>query len=323
MIDDRPLRALAAQQHGLVSVRQAAALSFTRGQRSRLADGRRWERAGPRVLRLVGSTVTNGQVALLGVLDAGDRAALCGASAAAWWRIPGNLLRPIQVARLRDQTSRPARHGDNHEPVLLPAEHVVTLDGVPTVLPARALFDVAGTRRGGADLPWWVDRMARMVDTAWSMRLVSGRTMHAMLEEMARRGRPGIRVMRQVLETRGLDYVPPASALESRFEQILARAGEASFRRQVETGDDDRWIGRVDFRDPSLPVIAEIQSERFHSSLIDRQLDAARVRRLEAAGFIVLQVVESDVWHRPNAVVDQVRAARAAAVSRTRLDRPA
>lgn len=322
MIDDGPLRALAARQHGLVSIRQASALSFTSAQRSRLADGRRWERAGPRVLRLVGSVITDGHVALLGVLDAGDHAALAGSSAAAWWGIPGNQLRPIQVARLRDQTNRPARHGRNHEPVLLPPQHIVTLDGVPTVLPARALFDVAGTRRRGAELPWWVDRIARMVDTAWSMRLVSGRSLHAMLDDLAQRGRPGIRVMRQVLESRGLDYVPPASGLESRFEQILVRAGEPALRRQVDTGDD-RWIGRVDFRDPALPVIAEIQSERFHSSLIDRQLDAARVRRLEAAGFVVVQVTDTDVWHRPAVVVEQVRAARRVAERRRRLDRPA
>src|SRR5690606_25206503 len=139
------------------------------------------------------------------------------------------------------------------EPVLLPEHHVLVLDGVPTVTPARALFDVAGTQRRGAELEWWVDRMARMVDSAWAMRLVSGRSLHAMFRELAQRGRPGIRVMRQVLEPRGLDYVPPASALESRVEQILARAGEPPLRRQVDTGDGDRWIGRVDFRDPVLP----------------------------------------------------------------------
>ncbi len=96
--------------------------------------------------------------------------------------------------------------------ILLP-HHVVVLDGIPTQVPARALFDIAGTRRRGAEQPWWVERMARMVDNAWSARLVSGATMHNMLADLAQRGRPGIRVMRQVLATRGCDYVPPASDL--------------------------------------------------------------------------------------------------------------
>jgi very-short-patch-repair endonuclease len=316
MIDDRQLRALAERQHGLVATHQACELGYTTNQRHRLADGRRWERVGPRVLRLVGSAGTDQQAAMLAVLDAGAHAALCGTSAAAWWGIPGNLMRPVQVVRVRDQTNRPRRHGFNHEPTLLPPEHVVTLDGVPTVVPARALFDVAGTQRKGAELPWWVDRIARMVDTAWSMRLVSGRSLHAMLRQMSERGRPGIRVMRQVLEVRGIDYVPPASALESRFAQLMARAGLPPMRRQVDAGDGDRWIGRVDFRDSEVPLVVEIQSERFHASLIDRQLDAGRVRRLEAAGYLVLEVTETDVWHRGAEVVARVSAARAEAARR-------
>src|SRR3546814_17080532 len=68
------------------------------------------------------------------------------------------------------------------------------------------------------------------------MRLVSGQSLHAMLEVMAQRGRPGIWTMRQVLATRGLDSVPPASNLEARFEQILLQAGDAPMRRPVDIG---------------------------------------------------------------------------------------
>ncbi|MGK2948669.1 MAG: hypothetical protein ACSLFP_08855 [Acidimicrobiales bacterium] len=250
---------------------------------------------------------------MLAVLDAGPGAALRGASAAAWWGIPGNQLRPIKVARTRGKVNHPPATGTVHDPCLLPEHHVVVLEQVPTVVPARALFDVAGTIRRGAERPWWVDRMARMVDTAWSMRLVSGPSIHDMLDELAQRGRPGIRVMRQVLESRGRDYVPPASSLESRVVQILARAGEPPLRRQVDTGDEHGWIGRVDLRDADLPFVLEVQSERFHTSLIDRQLDADRIARLRRAGFVVAEVTEQQVWHRPQEVVDTVRRGRAEA----------
>lgn len=313
MIDDGELRDLAARQHGLVSIRQATELGFGPGQRSRLADGRRWERLTPRVLRLVGAPDTDGQDAMGAVLDAGDRAALNRESAAAWWRIPGNELRPLHVARHRDETGRPHRRAANHEPVFLPPGHVVELEGVPTVVPARALFEIAGTRHRGAELPWWIERMERMVDNAWSMRLVKGRTLHAMLDDLATRGRPGIQVMRQVLAKRGLDYVPPASGLESRFMQILEAAGEPPLRRQVDTGDEVGWIGRVDFRDAELPLVVEVQSERFHTSLVDRGRDTIRVERLERAGFVVLQITDEQIWHRPSEVVDAVRRGRAAA----------
>jgi very-short-patch-repair endonuclease len=144
-------------------------------------------------------------------------------------------------------------------------------------------------------------------------------TMHGMLEELAQRGRPGIRVMRQVLANRGLDYVPPASGLESRFVQVLRNANIKPMRRQIDTGDEAGWIGRVDFRDDELPLVVEVQSERFHSSLIDRQLDAARIERLERAGFVVVELTDTQVWHRSHEVVEAVTAGRRRAAHLRRL----
>jgi very-short-patch-repair endonuclease len=308
---------LAARQHGLVTVEQSTEAGFSREQRRRLVDGRRWERATPRVLALVGAPRTTAQRAMAAVLDGGPNAALDGTSAGAWWGIPGNLLEPLLVISDRGHINRPHRGAGRREPLLLPPHHVVVLDGVPTVVPARALFDIAGSRRRSAELPWWVDRMARMVDTAWSMRLVSGGTLHTMLDELAQRGRPGIRVMRMVLADRGVGYVPPASGLESRVAQLLRNAGLPELRRQVDVGDETGWIGRVDFRAADQPLILEVQSERFHTSLIDRQLDADRIRRLVRAGYEVVEVTDVDVWHRPEVVVrrvtDGLRRTRAAA----------
>src|SRR5690606_31173968 len=129
------------------------------------------------------------------------------------------------------------------------------------------------------------------VDSAWAMRLVSGVTLHAMLGELAQRGRSGIATMRLVLRERDVDYVPPASGLESRVVQILQRAGLDPLRRQVDVGAD-QWIGRVDFRDPVLPFVLEVQSERFHRSRLDRQLDGRRIDRLERAGFVVREITD-------------------------------
>ncbi len=148
-----------------------------------------------------------------------------------------------------------------------------------------------------------------MVDTAWSMRLVSGPSLHRMLDELAQRGRPGIRVMRQVLRDRPVDYIPPASGLEARLVQILERAGQPPMRRQVDLGDT-LWIGRVDFRDERLPLVVEVQSERFHASHIDTQLDAQRLRRLREAGLTVVEITDVEVWHRPEVVLRRIAHAR-------------
>jgi hypothetical protein len=315
MIDDGRLRELASRQHGVVSVEQAQTCGLGAAQRLRLVDGRRWVRESSRVLRLAGSPATAPSRAMATVLQAGPGAVLASWSACAWWGMPGARLLPAVVDRPRDRSARRVA-GSAREPVTLDPEHIVVLEGIPVVHPARALFEVAGSKRRGAEIPSWVQRVARMVDTAWSMRLVSGPTLHAMLEDLAQRGRPGIRVMRQVLSDRPIGYAPPASSLESRVQEILWRAGITGFRRQVDTGSERRWIGRVDFRHVDLPLVLEVQSERFHTSLIDRQVDAERIEALERAGIVVVELLEDDVWHGPARVVAAVRAGLAGAEGR-------
>jgi very-short-patch-repair endonuclease len=310
VIDESAARALAAGQHGLLSICDLARLGFGPEERRRLIDGRRWARVAPRVVRLVGTPETTHQKAMLAVLRAGAGGALSARSAGAWWGMAGNVLEPFEVERYRGHAGRSTRGQGRHEPCLLPEHHVRVLEGIPVVVPARALFEIAGTRRRGAELPWWVDRMARMTDVAWSNRLVSGHTLHAMLEELAQRGRPGIRVMRQVLQDRPVSYDPPASGLESRFAQILEHGGERPLRRQVNVGDENGWIGRVDFHDDVVPLVVEVQSERFHSGLTATSDDATRIGRMRRAGFTVIELSDVDVWQRPDRVVERVATER-------------
>ena len=178
------------------------------------------------------------------------------------------------------------------------------LGAVPVVVPARALFDVAGQRGIHPK------RVERAVDNAWARRLVSGRSLRLMLDDLAQRGRPGIRVMREILRDRDPDYVPPASGLENRVVEILRQAGDRPLCRQVDAGDDQTWIGRVDFADDEVPFVLEVQSERFHASLVDQRADRERLRRLAAAGFVVATVSEVDVWWRTARVVEAVRRGR-------------
>jgi very-short-patch-repair endonuclease len=80
-------------------------------------------------------------------------------------------------------------------------------------------------------------------------------------------------------------------------------------RRQVDSGSADHWTGRVDFRHVELPLVIEVQSERYHSALVDRSADVARIRGLRAAGFIVVEIWDTEVWSTPWTVVQKVRAA--------------
>ena len=109
-------------------------------------------------------------------------------------------------------------------------------------------------------------------------------------------------------------FVRPFTAVPSYFrskgdlrEDINRLETEnAELRRQVDSGESE-WTGRVDFRHEVLPLIVEVQSERYHSALVDRLADRRRLAALRAAGFVVVEVSDPQVWSRPWEVIDAVR----------------
>jgi very-short-patch-repair endonuclease len=315
MINDDELRALAKVQHGIVGYEQMRTAGFTYDQRRRLVATGRWEVVHGRTLRLVGSSDTGLQELATEVLAAGPGAGLCGDTALFHWGGRGAVRDPIRVARPRDRIGR-GGVGLGHKPTLLPSDHIVVLDGIPVVTPSRAIFDVAGAVVRGADKPWHLDRVERLIGNAVTDRLMTKQSLFHMLDDMAQRGRPGIKVMRVVLDKIDWTKTLPASGLETRVVQICRTFGLPAMRRQVNVGDSEGWIGRVDFVADDLPFILEVQSDRFHASDIDRQFDADRIRRLTDAGFVVAEVTETQVWHHAEEVAAIIREGRRRAAAR-------
>ncbi|WCO65472.1 DUF559 domain-containing protein [Iamia majanohamensis] len=188
-----------------------------------------------------------------------------------------------------------------HLPRHLPDPFAADLDGVPVVRPALILLQLAPRVHPA--------RLARLLDWMWTRRLLSGPSVRAELEPVMHRGRAGTAVLRDLLDSLPDDYVPAASGLESRFASIVADHDLPAMRRQVDLGDGERWCGRVDFLACDLPLVVEVDSDRYHRALTDREADRRRQGRLDAAGFVVARVDEFQVWHRPGEVVERVRAA--------------
>lgn len=308
MIPD-PLLPLAESQHGLITATQLRDLGFGPHAFADRAGSAQWVALTDEVLRRAGAPESRGQLALGAVLDAGPGAALAYSSAAAWWHVPGTELEPLHVVRAR-RTQRRPQVAHLHTVRLLPERWTTVLDGVPIVRPELLAMQLFAQYR--------FERAERHVDALWSLRLLSGPSLRAFVDEMGARGRNGIGGLRRYLDERGDGYVPPASGLEGRAIKILAEAG-IPMRRQVDSGGP-AWTGRVDLRHEVEPVIAEVQSERYHLALSDRRDDEARHAALAAAGFQVVELWDSQVWHRPREVVELVRLAvlRARGASPTR-----
>jgi very-short-patch-repair endonuclease len=176
---------------------------------------------------------------------------------------------------------------------------VTVLEGVPIVRPERLMLELCATAH-----PM---RAERALDAAWSKGLCSGDSLRRVHAELAKSGRNGIVLMRALLDARPPGWIPPASGLEARFMAIVRDACLGQWRRQVDVGSEERWCGRVDFLACNLPLIVEVQSERYHSALTDQAHDAARRANLEDTGFTVVEVWDTQVWHAKHEVLAVVR----------------
>jgi very-short-patch-repair endonuclease len=299
---------LAGQQHGLVTRLQARNTGLTRNALlHRIRDGE-WVPHGHRVLHRSGSPWTRASPLMRAVLDAGPGAVISHSTAAAWWGLPGFDPLTIHVSRPRGTTCAPALFaGQLHEVLNLSTDQVTVLDAVPIVRPERVIFELCATTH-----PL---RAERALDTGWAKALYSGDSLRRIHEELACRGRTGTVLLRELLEARPMGWTPPASNLEARFEKIMREASLGEWRRQVDLGDGARWCGRVDFRSAKWPLVVEVQSERYHTALSDQLHDAARRRRLEDAGVVVVEVWDTQIWHARHDVIAAVREGIARACS--------
>ena len=306
-LDDH-IRRYSRRQLGLVTTDQLHARGASRKAIRHRVDRGDLAVLSPRLFRSRTVPVTDQQRALAGVLDAGQGAALSHDSAAALWGLPGFFLIPVEVSRSREGSRVATSLAHVHDLTRLPPEFVTELDGIPVVTPSFALLQLSGHRH-----PL---RVARAMDTALALGVCTPRSLRRVLEVMARSGRNGIVDFRGIVSERDEQYRPPESGNESRLQWVLDRAGERRLRRQIDVGNDEEWLGRMDFADDGNPFVLQVDSERYHGALLDTERDLRQTEALEAAGYVVRHVWDTDLWHRPDLVVQRVREGRRLARAR-------
>jgi len=290
---------LAERQHGVLLRSDLRAAGFGHEAiRHAVASGR-LVRVVDGVFAIPGSPDTVERRVVAATLRLGG--GLADRSAAAWFGLPGYEVEPIHVMRFRPGAAGPAGLAIVHRPRRLLAEHLTVWRGVAVTRPTRTLFDLAATAHP--------ERVERTYDHAWSRGLVTTRSMDRCLAQLEGRGRSGVVLMRTLIDERRHLAQPTGSRLENRFEVLNRRAGIPLLRRQVDVGDAEGWIGRMDFVGEERRLVVEIDSDLHHAALLDARRDAARTERLRADGWEVLRISEHDLWHRAPWVVDELRAA--------------
>jgi very-short-patch-repair endonuclease len=299
MTIDNELRTIARRQLGLLTRKQLTGHGLDRDQLAYRVRTGALERLSPQVFRIGGAPYSRRQLALAAVYDVGERAAASHTTAGALWRASGYDLRSLHVTRMREGNRRSSNLATVHDPKLLLPSHVMNMGPLTVTTPSRTLFDLAAITH-----PL---KLARTVDDVLAERLTNVRALHEMLRILGCRGRTGITAMRRILEDRPIGYRAPESHLEARVRDILEHAGLRDFDRQVDVGDDDGWIGRVDFLHRPTGFILMADGDRWHRQLVDRVTDAEQHRRLAAAGYLLDRVTETQVWMRPHEVASLAR----------------
>jgi hypothetical protein len=196
----------------------------------------------------------------------------------------------------RDAKSFPGEIGHIYPRIGITDRWITTYRGIRVVRPELTIYQLCGHVN-----PL---KAERALDTGLSMGLVTVRSLRACLSEVRERGRNGTSVLEGFLAERPLDYIAPTTGLEARFIEVIG----GDWRRQIDSGGE-LWAGRVDFRHRVQPVIIEVQSERYHGALSFRRDDAARRAKLEAAGFVVAEVWDRQLWHAPHEAREVVQSA--------------
>lgn len=301
---DEAIEAIAAAQRSLFTRAQAAGVGFRSEQIEHRLATRRWSQPHHLVYALLGAQFDAPTELLAAVFAAQPKAHASFCSAAALVGIPGfHLSKPSHVT-VADHWERDRTPAVLHRTNFLPPHHRRVIKGVPCTSVGRTIFDLCGSERIG--------RSARALDNALSRRLITVPALWTVLAETKARGRAGSRVLRLLLQERGIKYIPPESELERRFVELARDHGLPEPRRQVDLGNADEWIGRVDFL-IAPHLVVEVDGSEHHTSLLDVTADAVRDALFAESGLTVLRFTWNDVTRRSRHVAATIRRHLAAA----------
>jgi hypothetical protein len=259
------------RQYGVVARRQLEALGFSRAAiEHRLRTGRLHPVA--RGVYAVGRPqLTPEGRWMTALLACGDSSLLSHRSAAALWRIGVEPEGTVDITVTR--ASRPRRRGVRARTrPSLPAADLTTHRRIPVTTPVRTLIDLATELAP--------NHLERAVNEADKRDLVDPDALRAALDH--RRGEPGIRLLRTVLDKH--TFRLSDTDLELLFRPIADAAG-------LPVPLTKHWVNdfEVDFFWPDLGLVVETDGWRYHRTPAAQTRDARRFQAHVASGLTALR----------------------------------
>ncbi|MBA2624534.1 MAG: DUF559 domain-containing protein [Acidimicrobiia bacterium] len=186
-----------------------------------------------------------------------------------------------RAPRLRDVTVH--RSTD-----LVPA-HTTLRRGLPVTNPLRTMVDLGAVLSAAA--------VEDAIDRGLGARLFSVAALEWMRNEVARPGRSGCGVLREVLDERALGAAPPDGLLEPRMARLLRDHGLPPADFQLPIG---RY--RADFAYPGHRIAIEVDGYETHGTPRAMSADFERQNQLVRDGWTVLRFTWAQVVRQPGSV---------------------
>ncbi|MCL1693601.1 MAG: hypothetical protein M3096_07960 [Actinomycetia bacterium] len=290
---DREVTRLAVRQGGVIRSGQAFECGFTKGQiDQRVRDGR-WTlvgRFGYRIVEMEGLlNLVRAAVATL------PNAVVSHEAAAEIHDFP-KMPRGLASVSVHSRTTHEFPDVVVHRCHDLEKDHIVQVSELPTTSIPRTVVDLAAHLTTG--------HLAAVLSSLITERRVITAEVQTVVDRVARRGKPGIRKIRTILN--GRDSGPrDGTPLERLGAEVLRTRGvpEPLFEFPM-PWDPDR---RFDAAYPDSGLAIEWDSRRWHDLEEAFSSDRERDRIALLHGWRVVRFTWSDVTQRPDEVAETVR----------------
>ncbi|MGH8990583.1 MAG: type IV toxin-antitoxin system AbiEi family antitoxin domain-containing protein [Acidimicrobiia bacterium] len=279
---------IAAQQHGVISRRQASDVGLTRHQiERRLASGR-WRRAA-RAVFVVAAVPETWMQRVMVICLAGPPGTVASHLTAA---ALSGLVEPPQVPHVTvvsGATNRLVGAVVHRVRQPIDARDLSIVDGVPSTSVARTLVDCAGVLA--------YDSLCELIDVALIRRVTTASDLRAAVTRVARApGRKGVPLIDQALQVWSSGRRPD-SPPEIKLQRLMLSWGFPAPVRQHPVFDTGgRFVAKADLAVPGIKLILEYDGQEFHGPR-RKDADGARQARLQALGWTVVRVTRNDLRH--------------------------
>ncbi|HEX7166323.1 MAG TPA: hypothetical protein VF230_05010 [Acidimicrobiales bacterium] len=176
-------------------------------------------------------------------------------------------------------------------------------DALLVTTPARTICDLAATTRRG--------RLAHVLDDAKVAKKLTYADVGSEFLSLARRGKPGFKMLGEILDERGPGHVPPLSRLERAFMELFDRFGGPRPQLAWPYPTREQVAGCADAGYADALLALETDGRRWHDRIADRKRDNDRDASAARHGVQVLRLLYEHVVGDPEGTWQLVMDTRA------------